>query len=181
MDSVGVDTGLKIARAFRTEVHKTDRPAPQEEIMAWLVETSGRTGVKGGKGFYEYDARGKRQRLWPGLFSYGGTSWRTDADFDELKRRLLTIQALEAARCYEENVITDPRDGDVGAILGWAFAPFTGGPLSMIDSMGAAAFVAQCEALAKKHGERFQPNRLLREMATSGESFYGRFAQRQAA
>ncbi|HZH84209.1 MAG TPA: 3-hydroxyacyl-CoA dehydrogenase NAD-binding domain-containing protein, partial [Phototrophicaceae bacterium] len=181
MDSVGVDTGLKIARAFRSEVFKTDHPTPHEEIMAWLVETSGRSGVKGGKGFYEYDTRGKRQRLWPGLFSYGGTSWRTDADFDELKRRLLTIQALEAARCYEENVITDPRDGDVGAILGWGFAPFTGGPLSMIDNLGAAAFVAQCEALAKKHGDRFQPNRLLREMAASGASFYGRFAGRKVA
>jgi len=181
MDSVGVDTGLKIARAFRSEVFKSDHPTPHEEIMAWLVETSGRSGVKGGKGFYEYDTRGKRQRLWPGLFSYGGTSWRTDADFDELKRRLLTIQALEAARCYEENVITDPRDGDVGAILGWGFAPFTGGPLSMIDNLGAAAFVAQCDALAKKHGERFQPNRLLREMAASGDSFYGRFAGRKVA
>jgi 3-hydroxyacyl-CoA dehydrogenase/enoyl-CoA hydratase/3-hydroxybutyryl-CoA epimerase len=51
----------------------------------------------------------------------------------------------------------------------------------MIDTMGAAAFVAQCEALTKKHGERFQPNRLLREMAASGEGFYGRFARRQAA
>ena len=149
--------------------------------MAWLVEGNGRNGVKNGKGFYDYDSRGKRQRLWPGLFSYGGTSWRSDADPKELMRRLLTIQALEAARCYEENVITDPRDADVGAILGWGFAPFTGGPLSMIDTMGAAAFVAQCDALAEKHGERFRPNRGLREMAKSGETFYGRFAKRGAA
>jgi 3-hydroxyacyl-CoA dehydrogenase/enoyl-CoA hydratase/3-hydroxybutyryl-CoA epimerase len=181
LDSVGVDTGLKIARAFRAEVLKTDKPAPQEQIMAWLVESSGRAGTKAGKGFYDYDSRGKRQRLWPGLFSYGGSNWRSDADVHELIDRFLTIQALEAARCYEENVITDPRDGDVGAILGWGFAPYTGGPLSMIDSMGAKAFVAQCERLAEKHGERFRPNRLLREMAASGETFYGRLAARKAA
>lgn len=78
-------------------------------------------------------------------------------------------------------MVTDPRDADIGAILGWGFAPFTGGPLSMIDTMGAAAFVAQCEMLAAKYGERFEPNRLLREMAKSGESFYGRFAGRKAA
>ena len=88
--------------------------------------------------------------------------WRTDADPEELKHRLLTIQALEAARCFEEGVIIDPRDADVGAILGWGFAPYTGGPISMIDTMGAAAFVKRCEALAKAYGKRFTPNTLLR-------------------
>jgi 3-hydroxyacyl-CoA dehydrogenase/enoyl-CoA hydratase/3-hydroxybutyryl-CoA epimerase len=93
----------------------------------------------------------------------------------------LTIQALEAARCFEEGVITDPRDADVGAILGWGFAPYTGGPISMIDTMGASAFVARCEALAKKHGDRFVPNKLLRELATKGETFYQRFAPAKVA
>jgi 3-hydroxyacyl-CoA dehydrogenase / enoyl-CoA hydratase / 3-hydroxybutyryl-CoA epimerase len=137
--------------------------------------------VKAGKGFYEYDARGKRTRLWPGLFAYGEGGWRGDGDVAELKRRLLTIQALEAARCFEEGVITDPRDADVGAILGWGFAPYTGGPISMIDTMGAGPFVASCEALAAKYGERFQPNALLRDMAASGDSFYRRFAHKAAA
>src|SRR4029077_19023802 len=133
-------------------------------------------GVKGGKGFYDYDSRGKRTRLWPGLLEYGKGKWRTDGGCEALKQRLLTVQALEAARCFEEGVITDPRDADVGAILGWGFAPYTGGPISMIDTMGAAAFVKRCEALAAKHGERFTPNKLLREMAAKGETFYQRFA-----
>jgi len=89
--------------------------------------------------------------------------WRTDADVEEMKARFLTIQALEAARCFEEHVITDPRDADVGAILGWGFAPFTGGPVSLIDTLGAAAFVARCETFVAKFGERFRPNRLLRD------------------
>ena len=181
LDSVGVDTGLKITRQTRKEVTKSEKPDATEEILAWIVEKAGRPGVKAGKGFYDYDARGKRTRLWPGLLEYGKGKWRTDADVEELKQRLLTIQALEAARCFEEGVITDPRDADVGAILGWGFAPYTGGPLSMIDTMGAAEFVARCEALAAKHGKRFQPNKLLREMAATGESFYGRYAAARAA
>ncbi|MDE2474960.1 MAG: enoyl-CoA hydratase/isomerase family protein [Alphaproteobacteria bacterium] len=181
LDSVGVDTALKIERASRKEVTHSDRPSPPEDIMAWIVEKSGRPGTKAGKGFYDYDNRGKRARLWPGLLSYASGKWRSDDDVHEIIRRLITIQALEAARCYEENVITDPRDGDVGAILGWGFAPFTGGPLSMIDAMGAAAFVAQCETLTKKYGERFRPNRLLRDMTKTGETFYGRFTKRKAA
>ena len=175
-DSVGIDTGLKITRAQRKEVLKSDKPDVSEEILAWIVETANRPGVKAGKGFYDYDAKGKRTRLWPGLFDYGKGKWNTGADPDELKLRLLTIQALEAARCFEEGVITDPRDADVGAILGWGFAPYTGGPISMIDTMGAAAFVSRCEALAKSHGERFAPNKLLRDLAGKNETFYQRFA-----
>jgi 3-hydroxyacyl-CoA dehydrogenase/enoyl-CoA hydratase/3-hydroxybutyryl-CoA epimerase len=181
LDSVGVDTALKIARQGRKEVTRSDTPDAPEEIMAWIVENAGRPGQKAGKGFYDYDARGKRTRLWPGVLESGKGEWRTDADVEELKQRVLTIQALEAARCFEEGVITDPRDADVGAILGWGFAPYTGGPISMIDTMGTAEFVKRCEALAAKHGVRFQPNRLLREMAAAGETFYGRFGALKAA
>jgi 3-hydroxyacyl-CoA dehydrogenase/enoyl-CoA hydratase/3-hydroxybutyryl-CoA epimerase len=137
--------------------------------------------VKAGKGFYDYDSKGKRTRLWPGLFDYGRGEWSESPPPDELRVRFLTIQALEAARCFEDGVITDPRDADVGAILGWGFAPYTGGPISMIDTMGAKAFVARCEALAKKHGDRFAPNKLLRDMAAKGETFYERFAPAKVA
>src|SRR6202000_1450036 len=117
------------------------------------------------KGFYDYDPKGKRLRIWPELLAYNGGKWNTDASVDEMKDRFLTIQALEAARCFEEGVITDPRDADVGAILAWAFAPFTGGPVSYIDTVGAKALVESCEKFAAKYGERFKPNKLLKEMA----------------
>jgi 3-hydroxyacyl-CoA dehydrogenase/enoyl-CoA hydratase/3-hydroxybutyryl-CoA epimerase len=180
-DSVGVDTALKIARQTRKEVDKIEKPGVEEEILAWIVEKAGRSGVKAGKGFYDYDGKGKRTRLWPGLFDYGRGDWNKSAPPDELRLRFLTIQALEAARCFEDGVITDPRDADVGAILGWGFAPYTGGPISMIDTMGAKTFVARCEALTKKHGERFAPNKLLRDMAAKGETFYERFAPAKVA
>src|SRR4029077_21092352 len=86
-------------------------------------------------------------------------------DINELKLRLLGIQALETARCFEENVLTDVREADVGSILGFGFAPFSGGTLSYIDMMGAKRFVTLCEALAKKYGPRFAPSRLLIDMA----------------
>ena len=180
LDSVGVDTALKIARQARKEVTKSDKPDATEDLMAWLVETSGRSGVKAGKGFYDYGADGKRTRLWPSLFDRNKV-WRSDDDVKALEERLLTIQALEAARCFEEGVILDPRDADVGAILGWGFAPYTGGPISYIDGMGAAAFVKRCNALAKAHGPRFTPNKLLKDMAAKGNSFYRRFAPKAAA
>jgi len=99
----------------------------------------------------------------------------------EIKTRFFYRQALEAARCYEEGVVTDPREADIGAIMGWGFAPFTGGPLSLIDTVGTKAFVETCTKFAGRFGDRFKPNALLVDMAKKGETFYGRFGQKSAA
>ncbi|HTW35165.1 MAG TPA: 3-hydroxyacyl-CoA dehydrogenase NAD-binding domain-containing protein [Rhizomicrobium sp.] len=179
MDSIGIDTGLKVARQTKKDLG-INETTPQEEFFAWIVEKANRPGRKTGQGFYDYDAKGKRQRLWPDLLSYK-KEWKTDADVQELKERFLAIQALEAARCFEENVITDPRDADVGSILGWGYAPFTGGTISYIDTVGTAAFVKRCDEFAAKYGDRFKPNKLLRDMAAKNETFYSRFAPQKAA
>ena len=94
-----------------------------------------------------------------------------------MKKRLLVIQALETARCFEEGVLTDVREADVGSILGFGFAPFSGGTLSYIDFMGVKTFVSLCQQLEKKYGLRFAPNKLLLDLAAKGETFYGRFAK----
>ena len=86
------------------------------------------------------------------------------------------MQALEAARCVAEGVVADVREADVGSILGWGFAPFSGGTLSYIDMMGTKRFVDLCKRLEKKHGARFKPGKLLADMALKGDTFYGRFA-----
>ena len=72
-------------------------------------------------------------------------------------------------------MVTDMREADVGSILGFGYAPFTGGTISYIDGMGAKAFVDMCNELAKKYGTRFKPGKLLRDMAKTGDTFYHRF------
>ena len=99
----------------------------------------------------------------------------------DLKDRFLFTAALEAARCMEEGVVADPREADVGSILGFGFAPFTGGTISLIDGMGAKAFVARAEELAEKYGSRFLPSEGLKEMAVRGKSFYRQYAAADAA
>ena len=147
-----------------------------------MVSKRGRLGRKNGKGFYDYpEAPGAKKRLWSGLADLFPPVADPDAiDVAELKSRFLAIMALETARCFEEKVLTDVREADVGSILGFGFAPFTGGTLSYIDFMGPAAFVALCRRLARTHGPRFAPNRLLVGMARRGETFYGRFPPKTA-
>jgi 3-hydroxyacyl-CoA dehydrogenase/enoyl-CoA hydratase/3-hydroxybutyryl-CoA epimerase len=78
-------------------------------------------------------------------------------------------------------VVTDPREADVGSILGFGFAPYTGGVLSYIDFMGAKHFVELCRRLEEMHGARFAPPPLLLDLAQSGGTFYGRAEAKQAA
>jgi hypothetical protein len=103
----------------------------------------------------------------------------TQPDLTEVQHRLLFAQVLEAVRALEEGVLTDIREGDVGAILGWGFAPWSGGPFSWLDMLGAAYAAERCDALTAAHGDRFACPALLREMAEKGQSFYGRFGDRR--
>ena len=102
-------------------------------------------------------------------------------DLAAVQHRLLMAQVLEAVRALEDGVLTDIREGDVGAILGWGFAPWSGGPFSWLDILGAGRAVEMCDALTATYGARFKAPDLLRDMAAKGQTFYSRFATRQAA
>lgn len=178
-DEVALDLGWKILQATKTDLGDAAVDPRQETLLKEMVVNHERLGRKNSKGFYDYT--GKTKRLWPGL-----TDLLTDLqtnrldpdsiDHDEIKDRFLVMMALEAARCFEEGVLTDIREADVGSILGFGFAPYSGGTLSYIDNMGLAEFVACADQLADRYGERFSPPALLREMAENGETFYTRFS-----
>ena len=175
-DEVAVDLAWKILKATEADLGAAVVDPRQKMLLEELVEKRGRFGRKNGKGFYDYP-QGQPKKLWPGLADLQPKKLDPDGiDVQELKDRLLAMQALETARCFEEKVLTDVREADVGSILGFGFAPFSGGTLSWIDRVGTKKFVELCRKLEKKYGARFAPCKLLVEMAGNGESFYGRFA-----
>ena len=183
-DEVAVDLAWKILKATEADLGEKAIDKRQKALLQEMVEKRGRYGRKNGKGFYDYPANGPKT-LWPGLTELQPKKLDPDKiDIEELKLRLLGMQALETARCFEEHVLTDVREADVGSILGFGFAPFSGGTLSWIDMMGTKRFVEMCKKLEKKCGARFAPSKLLLDLAEHDETFYHRFApgkQKQAA
>ncbi len=179
-DEVGLDLSYKVGQQTRADLGDAYKPGPAEGVITTMHEL-GRQGRKNAKGFYVYPEGGKKY-LWPELSATvaGGLAAEQPSPA-EVRERLLYRQLVECARCYAEGVLETPEDGDLGAIFGWGFAPFTGGPFSHMDTVGIAQVVATLDRLAQAHGERFSPPQLLRDLAAAGESFYGRAAKAKAA
>jgi 3-hydroxyacyl-CoA dehydrogenase/enoyl-CoA hydratase/3-hydroxybutyryl-CoA epimerase len=182
-DDVAIDLSYKIGQQTKKDLGEAYVPSPADPVIETMVTELGRFGRKNGKGFYDYPADQSPKRLWSGLSDLVPVrvSETDPAMVEELKTRLLYRQAVEAARCMAEGVVTDPRDADVGAILGWGFAPWTGGPLSLIEGVGVRRFVETCDRLADSYGERFRVPSALREMAAQGRGYYANAGAAEAA
>lgn len=178
VDETSIDLGVKIAKATRAAMGDAYPDGAVDEVLFWMAD-QGRMGKKANAGFYAYDETGKRQGFWDGLAAKYPVR-HDQPDLTAVQHRLLMAQVLEAVRALEEGVLTDIREGDVGAILGWGFAPWSGGPFGWLDIIGAARAVEICTALTEQFGTRFATPALLKDMAETGRSFYGDQARRAA-
>ena len=174
-DETAIDLAQKIMKQTIRDMGEKAVDQKQFELINTMVDTHGRHGRKNGKGFYDYPAKPAKKHLWPELATLYPQQDPDKIDVEELKQRFLVVIALEAARVMEEGIVTDPREADVGSILAFGFAPYTGGALSYIDGMGAAEFVKLAKKLQKKYGAQFKAPKLLLDMADKGETFYERF------
>ncbi len=168
-DEVAIDLSHKVAKATKAALGNAYVSSPAEGFVEKMMELE-RYGRKNGKGSYQYNEDGTKE-IWKGLGDHFVVA-DVQPSADEVRSRLLTRQAVEAARCFEEGVLLTASSGDVGAIFGIGFPPYTGGPFSYIDTVGVAEFVIESDRLADAYGERFRPPQLLRDMAEKGETFY---------
>ena len=172
VDETSLDLGAKIAKATKAAMGNDYPDDAVDEVVFWMVD-EGRLGRKTNAGFFDYDEKGKRQGYWSGLGErYARLA--VQPDLDEVKNRLMMSQVLEAVRALDEGVLEDIREGDVGAILGWGFAPWSGGPFSWLDIIGAKRAVEICDGLEAQYGARFKATQSMRDMAASGGTFYGK-------
>jgi len=169
IDEFSIELLYKAMRQAQADKGKVYHEQPQDKVLVAMVERFGRPGRKAGKGFYDYPPDGKK-RLWPGLaerFPLAGEQ----PPVEEVGRRLMYAQSLEAARCVNEGIVS-PADADVGSLLGWGFPAILGGVISQIDTVGSPRFVSECDRLAQNYGARFNVPPALREMADRGGRYY---------
>ncbi|MBA6362451.1 fatty acid oxidation complex subunit alpha FadJ, partial [Colwellia sp. BRX8-8] len=141
LDEVGIDIGAKIGPILQAELG--DRFAAPEAFNKLIADK--RLGKKVQKGFYLYkDKNGKKvtkklvdESVYP-LLNIIIKDQKTN---DELVQRCVFMMLNEAARCLDEGIIRNARDGDIGAIFGIGFPPFLGGPFHYIDTLGAEVIV----------------------------------------
>ena len=172
-DEVSLSLSLHVADQTRKDLAAEGKPVPEhpgEAVLRMVGGTHERLGKKTGKGLYDYD--GREKTLWPELTRLYPTTPEQPTQ-QELIDRLMFVQANEAARCFEENVVRSVADANIGSIFGWGFAPFHGGALQFINAMGAERFVARSRELAERYGERFAPADIVVRQATEGGHFEG--------
>jgi 3-hydroxyacyl-CoA dehydrogenase/enoyl-CoA hydratase/3-hydroxybutyryl-CoA epimerase len=169
-DEVSLELSFNVGRQTMKDLGDDYRGTPADEVVRTFVEDLGRKGKRFGKGFYDYPANG-RKHLWPGLAEHFPLADEQPAA-DEVRKRLLYIQAIETVRCMDEQVVSHPADADIGSVFGWGFPPWTGGTISFIETEGLAEFVAEADRLAAAYGDRFAVPDSLRDMAENGRTFY---------
>ncbi len=170
VDETSIDLGVKIAKATKAAMGADYPDDAVDAVLFWMAD-QGRLGKKSTSGFYAYSDKGERLGLWEGLAARFPRA-PAQPDLATVQHRLLMAQVLEAVRAFEEGVLTDIREGDVGAILGWGFAPWSGGPFGWLDILGAARAIDICAGLQDSFGARFAAPALLRDMAAKGTPFY---------
>jgi len=171
-DEVSIELMYKILMATKKDLEASGAKLPDHpghKVVFHMIEELNRLGKKSNEGFYEYPEKGSKS-LWNGLAEHFPVS-EDQLSRDEMMDRMLYIQSLETVRCMEEEVITSASDANIGSIFGWGFAPFHGGTLQYINAVGLKKFATRAKELASKYGERFEPPKLLIEMAEKGELF----------
>ncbi len=144
---------------------------PSYPVIDTMVVEFDRGGRAAGAGFYDY-ADGKRVGLWSGLAeNWGSDIDPKDVDLNELQERMLFVEAIDSVRCFDEGVLRNVPDANIGSIFGIGFPPWTGGVLQYINGYGLSEFVARARDLAAKYGPRFEPPASLVARAESGEQY----------
>jgi 3-hydroxyacyl-CoA dehydrogenase/enoyl-CoA hydratase/3-hydroxybutyryl-CoA epimerase len=174
LDEVGIDVGAKIGPILQAELgERFAAPSAFDKLL-----DDGRLGKKASKGFYLYGKhvkkglKSKGKQVDEGIYTLLKIKPAGILSADEIAKRCLYMMLNEAARCVDEGIVRNARDGDIGAIFGIGFPPFLGGPLRYIDNIGAQSLVAQLSQWAQQYGERYTPCEALVAMAENGTRYY---------
>jgi len=174
LDEVGIDVGAHVMTGDLVKFYQQREGAVSSGEGIVKMFKAGYSGRKNKKGFYRYDAQGKKihGKVNTAAYEFFGGPNRKPFNPEEIYNRCALSMVNEAAHCLQEGIIANPLDGDIGAIFGIGFPPFRGGPFRYADAVGTDTIVRTLEALAAQHTARFKPAQILIDYANSGKKFY---------
>ena len=173
LDEVGLDIAAHVASTAEEAMLDGREGFEASDATVRMFE-DGRLGKKNKKGFYRYEdkkGRVKKAGIDPQAYNYFTGNGDKPLNDATIQDRGLLLMVNEAVMCMEEGIIENTADGNLGAVFGIGFLPFTGGPFRYIDQRGAANIVARMDELAETYGPKFTPRPLLRQKAEAGERF----------
>ena len=170
LDEVGLDIAAHVTESSKKIVGS--RPGFEVCEAVVKMNADGRKGRKNNNGFFNYDAKGKKQGVDKSAYEYFKGSGNKTLPLDDIQDRALLLMLNEAVMCLEEGIISNPGDGDLGAVFGIGFLPFTGGPFRAIDTWGVQNIIDRMEVLRGQYGERFTPAESLVQMAEKEDRFH---------
>lgn len=173
LDEVGIDVGAHVMTGDLAEMFKKRDGAIMSKGLL-LMNDAGYKGRKNKRGFLAYDSKGKKRRgkFNPAVGKFFGNPRPKKFKAVEVQFRLSLLLLNEAVLCLQEGIIESVEDGDLGAIFGIGFRPFTGGPFRYIDQVGAANILKELDAHRNTFGERFRACDMLIEYVKSNKTFY---------
>ncbi|AXR05909.1 fatty acid oxidation complex subunit alpha FadJ [Salinimonas sediminis] len=168
LDEVGIDVGTKIIPILVDAFgERFTAPAAFDKVLA-----DGRKGKKNQKGFYLYEGKKPGKEVDESIYRLLDVTPSSSRSEKEVAERCVLMMLNEAARCLDEGVIRNARDGDIGAIFGIGFPPFHGGPFRYMDAVGIDSIVEKLNRYAEKVSDKFSPCPLLVQMQQDNKTFY---------
>jgi len=140
-DTVGLDVCASVGKEVG-EFLGLEIPDGMDELIK-----AGKKGKKTGEGLYKWE-NGKPVKP------------EVDPNYVEppdITERMILPMLNESVSCLHDGVVDDADLLDAGVIFGTGFAPFRGGPVQHIRTVGADKIKAQLDVLAGKYGKRFAP------------------------
>lgn len=173
LDEVGIDVGANVMTGDLAEMFLKREGSVMSQALLYMKK-DGFKGRKNKKGFLSYDSKGKKLRAKANaaVYKYFKSPKKKSIHYNEIQLRMTLLMVNEAVLCLQEGILESVQDGDLGAIFGLGFRPFTGGPFRYIDSVGANTVVKELNRLQGLYGKRFKPCDRLVEYSVSGKKFY---------